>query len=250
MGLLSRTALGFLSLSAAFAGTASAVESFRKPTVAFAAGNGTLLASRSSPVQIHADAADWPGVLRAAHDLAIDFGRVTGVNGTLTASGTATFNSSMILNVTGINNDWSVGSNGTRYSTSSGAGTIIIGTIGNSSLIDGMIASGNLDVSAVEGQWEAYVSTFVENVGNGTGSALVIAGKIRTFEQKLHMLNIRRKRPPWCYIRCLRCFRANWCIAMVLDGGCASQVARLHLRSQDDQDSEDPLRQIPRIFHQ
>ncbi|KAF2822526.1 hypothetical protein CC86DRAFT_469866 [Ophiobolus disseminans] len=180
MELLSRTALGFLSLSVAFVGTASAVESFRKPTVAFTAGNGTLLASRSSPVTIHADAADWPGVLRAAHDLAIDFGRVTGANGTLTATGTATANASMIFNVTGISNDWSVGSsNSSGYSTSTGTGTIIVGTIGNSSLIDGMIASGQLDVSAIEGQWESYISTFVQNAGNGTGSALVIAGSDR-----------------------------------------------------------------------
>jgi hypothetical protein len=176
MELLSRTALGFLSLSVAFAGTASAVESFRSPTINFAAGNGSLLASSSAAVKIHADAADWPGVLRAAHDLAIDFGRVTGINGTLATTGSATANSSVIFNVTGIKNDWSVGSNGTGYST--GAGTIIVGTIGNSSLIDGMIASGQLDVSAIEGQWETYVSTFVENVGNGTGPALVIAGKM------------------------------------------------------------------------
>jgi hypothetical protein len=179
MEFLSRTAVGFLSLSVAFAGTASASEAFRKPTVAFTAGNGTLLASRSSPVQIHADAADWPGVLRAAHDLAVDFGRVTGVNGTLTATGTATANSSVIFNVTGINEDWSVGSsNGTGYAVS-GPGTIIVGTIGNSSLIDGMIASGQLDVSAIEGKWESYISTFVDNIGNGTGPALVIAGMSR-----------------------------------------------------------------------
>lgn len=178
MELLSRTALGLLSLSAVFAGTASAVESFRKPTVAFAAGNGTLLASRSSPVTIHADAADWPGVLRAAHDLALDFGRVTGANGSLTTTGSATANASVIFNVTGISNNWSVGSNSNGYPTN-GAGRIIVGTIGNSSLIDGLIASGQLDVSAIEGQWEAYVSTFVENAGNGTGSALVIAGKFK-----------------------------------------------------------------------
>jgi hypothetical protein len=179
MELFSRTALGFLSLSIAFAGTASAVEAFRKPTVGFSTGNGTLLASRSSPVKIHADAADWPGVLRAAYDLAVDFGRVTGTNGTLTTSGTATANSSMIFNVTGIKSDWTVGSsNATGYPTGAGAGTIIVGTIGNSSLIDGLIASGQLDISAIEGQWESYVSTFVENAGNGTGSALVIAGKI------------------------------------------------------------------------
>lgn len=179
MELLSRTAVSLLSLSVAFAGTASAVESFRKPTVAFDAGNGTLLASRSSPVAIHADAADWPGVLRAAHDLAIDFGRVTGTNGSLMTTGTGTANASMIFNVTGISSDWTVAAaaNSTGYPTT-GAGTIIVGTIGNSSIIDGMIASGQLDVSAIEGQWEAYISTFVENVGNGTGSALVIAGKL------------------------------------------------------------------------
>jgi hypothetical protein len=183
MELLSRTTIGLLSLSVAFAGTASAVESFRKPTVAFAAGNGTLLASRSTPVTIHADAADWPGVLRAAHDLAIDFGRVTGTNGNLMTSGTATANASMIFNVTGISNDWSVGSSNTTAPITSrqiavgGTTTIIIaGTIGNSSLIDGMIASGQLDVSAIEGQWESYISTFVENAGNG--SALVIAGEL------------------------------------------------------------------------
>jgi len=178
MELLSRTAVGLLSLSVAFAGTASAVESFRKPTVAFAPGNGTFLGSKSSPVTIHADAADWPGVLRAAHDLAVDFGRVTGTNGTLMASGTATANASMIFNVTGISEDWSVGSSSNSSgSIGTSAGKIIVGTIGNSSLIDGMIANGILDVSAIEGQWESYVSTFIHDAGNGTGTALVIAGK-------------------------------------------------------------------------
>jgi hypothetical protein len=174
MELLSRTVLGALSLSVAFAGSASAVEAFRKPTVSTTSGNGTsLLASRGSPVSIHADAADWPGVLRAAHDLAIDFGRVTSTNGTLTTSGSATANASMILNVTGISDDWSVGGNASASST---AGTIIVGTIGNSSLIDDMIASGQLDVSGIEGQWEAYVSTVVKGAGNMTGDTLVIAG--------------------------------------------------------------------------
>ncbi|CAN9225288.1 unnamed protein product [Alternaria alternata] len=176
MELLSRTVVGALSLSVAFAGSASAVEAFRKPTVTTSAGNGTLLASRDSPVSIHADAADWPGVLRAAHDLAIDFGRVTGTNGTLTASGTATANASMIFNVTGISDDWSV--SGSTASSATG-GTIIVGTIGNSSLIDDLISSGQLDVSGVEGQWESYVSTVVHGVGNMTGDALVIAGSDR-----------------------------------------------------------------------
>lgn len=175
MELLSRTVLGAVSLSLAFAGSASALEPFRKPTIATASGNGaTLLASRGSSVSIHADAADWPGVLRAAHDLAIDFGRVTGTNGTLTASGTPTANASMIFNVTGISEDWSV--SGSKAANSSSAGTIIVGTIGNSSLIDDLIASGKLDVSGVKGQWEAYVSAVVQNAGNMSGEALVIAG--------------------------------------------------------------------------
>ena len=176
MELLSRTVLGALSLSVAFAGSASAVEPFRKPTISTSNGNGTtLLASRGSPVNIHADAADWPGVLRAAHDLAIDFGRVTGTNGTLSASGTAKANASMIFNVTGVSEDWSV--SGSSATNSSSKGTIIVGTIGNSSLIDGLIASGQLDVSEIEGQWEAYVSAVVQNPGNMSGEALVIAGK-------------------------------------------------------------------------
>ncbi|CAA9961200.1 Glycoside hydrolase family 115 protein [Pyrenophora teres f. maculata] len=177
MELLSRTVISALSLSVAFAGSASALEAFRKPTVSTTAGNGSaVLASRGSPVSIHADAADWPGVLRAAHDLAMDFGRVTGSNGTMKVTGSATANASMIFNVTGISSDWSVGGSAPA---SSSAGTIIVGTIGNSSLIDGLIASGQLDVSGVEGQWESYVSTVVKNVGNMTGDALVIAGSDR-----------------------------------------------------------------------
>jgi hypothetical protein len=174
MERLSRTVLVALSFSVALTGSANALEAFRKPTISTKVDNGTsLLASHGSPVSIHADAGDWPGVLRAAHDLAIDFGRVTGTNGTLTASGEATANASMIFNVTGISGDWSVGAGAAANST---AGTIIVGTIGNSSLIDAMIASGQLDVSQIEGQWEAYVSTVVHNAGNMSGDALVIAG--------------------------------------------------------------------------
>lgn len=163
-----------LSLSACLLAPTHAVESFRKPTVDFTAGNGSyLLATSSSPVDIHVDAADWPGVLRAAHDLALDFGRVTNINGTLTATGTPTANASMIFNVTGISSDWSAGTKGNNTSNTS----IIVGTVGNSSLIDSMVASGKLDVSAIEGQWEAYVSALVQNPVNGIDQALVIAGK-------------------------------------------------------------------------
>lgn len=172
---LSPRRLFSLTLSACLLAPITAIESFRKPTVDFTAGNGSYaLATGSSPANIHVDAADWPGVLRAAYDLAIDFGRVTKVNGTLTTTGSATANASVIFNVTGISSDWSTGS-----SVSSTGGTaIIVGTIGNSSLIDGLIASGKLDVSEIEGQWEAFVSALVPNPLNGTEQALVIAGKL------------------------------------------------------------------------
>jgi hypothetical protein len=176
MELSNRSLLGLLSLSACFSTLVHAVEPFRKPTVDFKAGNGSyLLATNASPVQVHADAADWPGVLRAANDLAVDFGRVTGVNGTLTTTGSGTASASMIFNVTGINNDWSVGTSGNSSHSTSGA--IIVGTIGNSSLIDSLIKSGKLDVSQIEGQWEAFVSTVVQNPTNETEQALVIAGR-------------------------------------------------------------------------
>jgi hypothetical protein len=180
MGLFPRALLSFLSLTAFLTGVDSLSQD-RKPTIDFQSGNGSyLLATRSSAVNLLLDAADWPGVLRAANDLAVDFGRVTGVNGTLTTVGSGTANASVIFNVTGINQDWSVGKagNATLGGGATGKGTIIAGTIGNSSLIDALIKSGKLDVSTIEGKWEAYVSTVVKNPGNGTDEALVIAGKL------------------------------------------------------------------------
>jgi len=177
MGLFSNALVSVLSLSLCFT-TASSLSQDRKPTIDFKPGNGSYqLASRGSAVHLLLDAADWPGVLRAAHDVAVDFGRVTGVNGTLTTVGTSTANASVIFNVTGINKDWSVSIAGNSTHIAKGSGVIIAGTIGNSSLIDSLIKSGKLDVSKVDGQWESYISAVVKNPANGTTEALVIAGK-------------------------------------------------------------------------
>ncbi|KAF2748555.1 glycoside hydrolase family 115 protein [Sporormia fimetaria CBS 119925] len=171
MGLLQKLLVGSLSVLA--------VAADRKPTIDFKAGNGSLLlASTSSSVNVVLDGADWPGVLRAAHDLAVDFGRVTGVNGSVTANGKGVKSAETIFNVTGVSKDWSVGGS-KGNGTVKGSGTIIAGTIGNSSLIDALIKSGKLDVSDIEGQWEAFVSTVVKNPTNGTDEALVIAGSDR-----------------------------------------------------------------------
>jgi hypothetical protein len=179
MGLVLKALLSVASLSACIS-SANVLSQDRKPTIGFAQGNGSyLLASQSSAVSLVLDGADWPGVLRTAHDVAIDFGRVTGVNGVLRTVGSGTTNASVIFNVTGISEDWGVGAagNGSVNGTVQQQGTIIAGTIGNSSLIDELVKNGKLDVSKIEGQWEAYVSTVVKNPMNGTDQALVIAGQ-------------------------------------------------------------------------
>lgn len=191
--MVSLALLSVLSLSVCFS-NAKTLSQDRKPTIDFKAGNGSLqLASNASPVHLMLDAADWPGVLRAAHDVAVDFGRVTGTNGTLTTVGragnvTTGGSASVIFNVTGISNDWSVGNSGTK-----GKGTVIAGTIGNSSLIDGLIKSGKLDVSKIEGEWEAYVSTVIKNPTNGTDEALVIAGELYLFPNQNKKKTISNK---------------------------------------------------------
>ena len=133
-------------------GFASAIG--QKSTICFDGVDGALSLSKdgSSP-QILLDGADWPGVIRAAHDLANDFGRVTGNNGTV-----------KLLNGTS--------SPGTGASVS----TIIIGTINNSSLISSLIDSKKLHVDETDGQWEAFQSQVVTDPMPGVAKALVIVG--------------------------------------------------------------------------
>jgi hypothetical protein len=53
---------------------------------------------------------------------------------------------------------------------------VIAGTIGHSPVIDNLIASNAIDVSAIKGKWESFVSQLVKNPAPGTPQALVIAG--------------------------------------------------------------------------
>ncbi|KAH7018470.1 uncharacterized protein B0I36DRAFT_377655 [Microdochium trichocladiopsis] len=98
------------------------------------------------------------GVERTARDLAVDFGRVLGANGTVTIV--------------------ERGSNSTTSRSENGA-VIIAGTIGHSALIDGLVSSGALDVSAVKGKWESYTTQVIRNASAGLEWALVIAGSDR-----------------------------------------------------------------------
>lgn len=96
---------------------------------------------------IHVDANDYPGVLRAAGDLAQDIGRVCGRDGRVTHD-TAGFERP----------------------------PIIVGALGRSEVIDRLGREGKLDVAEIRGQWEAYTLQTVRQPFPGVSEALVIAG--------------------------------------------------------------------------
>jgi hypothetical protein len=102
---------------------------------------------RSFAAPLFTDAADWPGVLRAAGDLQADVERVTAIKPELSTGQPASANRA-----------------------------VLIGTLGKSALIDRLVASGKLDVGAVRGKWEAFVIETVEHPLPGVDRALVIAG--------------------------------------------------------------------------
>ena len=92
---------------------------------------------------------EWPGVQIAANDFVHDIHNVTGVLPKL-------LNASSIV---------------PRTST-----VVIVGTLGQSSLINTVINNTKLDVSGIEGQWEAFMSTVVRNPLPGVQQAYVIIG--------------------------------------------------------------------------
>jgi hypothetical protein len=56
---------------------------------------------------------------------------------------------------------------------------VLIGTIGKSPLIDGLVRSGRIETNQIAGQWESFVIVTVTNPVHGVGTALVIAGSDR-----------------------------------------------------------------------
>lgn len=68
---------------------------------------------------------------------------------------------------------------GPEYTDPDAANTlIIVGTIGRSKIIDDLIDDDKIDVSDIEGEWEAFVTKVVENPFEGCDEALVIAGSM------------------------------------------------------------------------
>ncbi|KAF3908631.1 hypothetical protein AA313_de0202674 [Arthrobotrys entomopaga] len=126
----------------------------QSPVVGFAESRGSIqLAGPDANAIIVVDGRDWPGVIRAGKDLAADFGRVTGTDLDIHVQNTTK------------------GLPKTEYA-------IIIGTIGKSAFIDGLIAKGDLDVSKINGTWESYTTTLLlrPSTAPGIHKALIIAG--------------------------------------------------------------------------
>ena len=95
------------------------------------------------------DGGDHSGVLRAVRSLQADVKRVSGVEPKIN------------LAVPG----------------NAGADVVVIGTLGKSALVDGLVKAGKLDGSkAIAGRWEAFLSEVVERPWPGVARALVIAG--------------------------------------------------------------------------
>ena len=109
-------------------------------------GSFPLLAAKQ-PAPIFLDPSDWPGVLRAGADLQADVERVTGIKPTLTTN-----------------------------SAPEGKIAVIIGTLGKSPLIDGLVKSGKINADAIAGKWESFIIATVAKPLPGVDQALVIAG--------------------------------------------------------------------------
>jgi hypothetical protein len=105
------------------------------------------LAQKGEVSVLYVDSNDWPGVIRAAGDLAADTNRVTGITPKI------------------INGEKDLAKN-----------TVIIGTIGKSPVIDQLIKDGKINVNQIKGQWESTVTAVVAKPVKGVENALVIAG--------------------------------------------------------------------------
>jgi hypothetical protein len=112
-------------------------------------GFSVVSGGRAAPILVSSD--DWPGVLRSAADFQADIDRVSGHKPSL-----ANYTS-------------------TTFKPPSSA-PIIIGTLGKSSLIAQVVNNTKLDVSSVDGHWEAFMSAQVSDPLPGIKSAYVIIG--------------------------------------------------------------------------
>lgn len=96
---------------------------------------------------LYVDSNDYPGVIRAAHDLSHDIQNVTGIA------------PSVLL-----------------QQPASQQSAVIIATLGKSALLDQLIRDRKIDTAALAGKWESYLIQTVAHPFPGVSSALVIVG--------------------------------------------------------------------------
>ena len=135
-----------------------------------AAGGFTIVDARTT-APIYVDAQDWPGVLRAAGDLAHDIQDISGRTPKVITDGKVT-----------------------------GRNVILIGTLGKSPMIDSLVASGKIDPSKISGKWESYFTQVVQNPMPGVDSALVICGADKRGSiYGIYDLSEEAGQSPWYY---------------------------------------------------
>ncbi len=115
-------------LFASFSVKASDKANYRTPPQyiqSTASKNAFTIVANGNAAAIYVDSTDWKGVIRTANDLGDDVRKVSGV-------------ASKVIE-----------------SLSSKGGSILVGTIGKSRIIDQLIADKKIDVSEIKGQWES-----------------------------------------------------------------------------------------------
>ncbi|KAK2754419.1 hypothetical protein FQN54_007063 [Arachnomyces sp. PD_36] len=115
--------------------------------VGFNQGNGSVALSQAS---IIIDTNDFAGVQIAVDSLASDFNAILGHETDIVNYGTASKNGS--------------------------TSAVIVGSITNSSVIQDLVDTEQIDVSDIEGKWETFLTSVVRNPLPGVDEALVIAG--------------------------------------------------------------------------
>jgi hypothetical protein len=130
-------------------GTSQAHALGQKGIISFSSpsAEAVALVQKGKTAALVVDPADHVGVLRAAADLQADVQRVSGLRPKLTHSTQA-----------------------------AGADLVIIGTLGQSALIDTLVRTGKLDIAALKGQWEGWQQHTLVRPLPGVERALVITG--------------------------------------------------------------------------
>lgn len=136
-----------LAVTPAFAAPSSSSGADQSYVVTAPRAGAFPLVAGGKAAPIVVSALDRPGVVRVVGDLRDDIERVTGVRPTVSINDIAR-----------------------------GSEPVIVGTIGESPIIDGLIERGKVDVTGIAGRWETSLQQVVRDPLPGVRRALVIAG--------------------------------------------------------------------------